>query len=136
MNGEAVVDTSVLIDAMVGEARKHRRAREQLAGFAKITLPGIVLYEMVWVLKKLGAEPDAVRNAIETLVRNPKVTIATDDGTIASKAIGRIVEEKTTLSNFDDKVVLETALRLGVPLLTYDRELVRESRGAGAKLVA
>ncbi len=45
----------------------------------------------------------------------------------------RVVEEKTSLSNFDDKVVLETALRLGVPLLAYDRELERESRRAGAK---
>ncbi len=130
---EAVVDTSVLVDAVVEEARRHLRARAQLAGLAKLTVPIIVLYEMVWVLEKLGAESDAVRNAVETLVRNPKVTIAADDGAIASKAIGRVVEEKTSLSNFDDKVVLETALRLGVPLLTYDRELERESRRAGAK---
>ncbi len=133
MTAEAVVDTSVLVDAVVEEAQRHMQARERLAGLTKITIPSVVLYELVWVLSRLGAKPEGVRNAMEALVRNPKVVIATDDGRIALKSIGRILEERTSLSNFDDKVVLETALELRIPLITYDKELERESRRAGAK---
>jgi uncharacterized protein len=131
MKGEAVVDTSVLVDAIVEEAQKHAEAGEKLASLQKMRIPCIVIYELVWVLGKLGVEPGAVRNVVEALMRNSRVAVVADDGTLAERAIRRVVDEKTTLSNFNDKVVLETALKSGVPILTYDRELEREARLAG-----
>ncbi|MDV3278455.1 MAG: PIN domain-containing protein [Nitrososphaerales archaeon] len=133
MTAEAVVDTSVLVDAMVEGAQKHSQAREQLAGLAKITIPSVVLYELVWVLSRLDVGPEAALSAIEALVRNTKVVIATDDGGVSVKAMRRVANEKTKLSNFDDKVVLETALKSGLTLITYDRELDREWRRAAGE---
>lgn len=130
MTGEAVIDTSVLVDAIVEEAQKHMRAREQLAALTRMTIPSVVLYELVWVLNRLAVAPEKVLEAVETLVRNPKVAVSPDDGAISVRAIRRVVSEKTALSDFDDKVVLETAMKLGLPLVTYDKELEREMRRA------
>ncbi|MBI3858703.1 MAG: PIN domain-containing protein [Thaumarchaeota archaeon] len=131
MKAESVVDTSVLVDAIVAEALKHSRAREQLSGLSRMVVPSIVLYELVWVLKRLGVKAEEVRSAVETIANDPNVTIFPDDGRLAVRAISRVVAEGTSLMNFDDKVVLETALKTGLPLLTYDVELVRESERAG-----
>jgi predicted nucleic acid-binding protein len=131
MSGVAVVDTSVLVDALVVEASRHSTARRQLAALDKIVLPTIVIYELVWVMKRLGAKETAVRSAVEALVSNPKVVILADDGRLASRAIGRLTEERKDLSSFDDKVILESALKEGVPLVTYDTELRKEADRAG-----
>ncbi|MDV3243578.1 MAG: PIN domain-containing protein [Nitrososphaerales archaeon] len=130
MTAEAVVDTSVLLDAIVEQTQRHSQAREQLAGLTKIRVPSVVLYELVWVLHRLGVPPEAVRSAVEALLQNSKVTVASDDGRFTVRAIGRIVDEKLKLSDFDDKVVLETALKERLPLITYDKELEREARKA------
>jgi len=131
LNGEYVVDTSVIVDAIVAEARRHSYARKQLAGLSKVVVPSIAVYELVWVLNKLGVKADAVRGAVESITGNPKVVVFPDDGRLAARAITRVVEEKAGLSNFDDKVILETALRAGLPLLTFDSELRKESDRAG-----
>lgn len=131
MSGAAVIDTSVLVDAIVVEARRHSLARRQLASLDNLMLPLIVIYELVWVMNRLGAKSEAVRNALESLVSNPKVTVLTEDGRLSVKAIGRLTGEARSLSGFDDKVILESALREGVPLITYDSELRREMDRAG-----
>ncbi|MBI3841099.1 MAG: PIN domain-containing protein [Thaumarchaeota archaeon] len=130
MSAEAVVDTSVLVDAIVAEARRHSRARKELAGLKRMVVPSVVLYEMVWVLKRLGVDAKRTRSAVEAIVNDSKVVVFPDDGRLAVRAIGRVVDEGTSLANFDDKVVLETALKTGLPLLTYDSELIREAERA------
>ena len=116
---------------MVEESRNHRVARDRLAAPEKLVVPSVVLYEMVWVLKKLGVGSEVVRGALEAVLRNPKVEVFPDDGRLAQKALDRVVAERTSLSNFDDKVVLETALKAGASLLTFDTELKREAQRAG-----
>ena len=131
MSAAAVVDTSVLVDALVVEARNHARARARLEALDRMMLPSIVLYELVWVLKRLGTSEALVRRTLESLVGNPKVTIIQDDGRISEKAIIRLVNEGKRLSSFDDKVILESALRENTPLITYDLELKGEAKSAG-----
>lgn len=130
MTEEAVVDTNVLVDAMVEEASRHAEARGRIERLKRAVIPTVVLYEMVWVLNRLGADPETVKGAVETLALNPKISVAVDDGRITTRAMRRLVDEKTSLSNFDDKVVLETALGAGLPLMTYDRELEGEWKRA------
>lgn len=115
---------------MVVEAARHQRARNLFSGLTKVTLPTVVIYELVWALSRLGVKPRATSDALEALIQNRKVAASADDGDFSPKAIRRVVEEKTNLSNFDDKVVLETALKAGVPLVAFDRELDREWRRA------
>ncbi len=131
MSAEAVVDTNVLIDAMVQEARKHVQATKLLASLKRMIIPSIVLYETAWVLRKLDLTPEKVASAIEAIVRNPKASIATDDGDLSINAMRLVLDERLELAHFDDKVVLATALRLKKPLATYDKELRDEAERMG-----
>jgi predicted nucleic acid-binding protein len=128
---EAVVDTSVLVDAMVAEAEGHARARELLGSMTKMHVPSVVIYEIVWVLKRLGVAPEKVEQVVSSLVGNPRSSVEVDDGEFSVRAIRMVVEEKTSLANFDDKVILATALKLGTPIATYDKELRREAKAMG-----
>jgi len=133
--GEVVVDTNVLIDAMVEDARNHAQAIKLIGSMKKMIIPSIVLYETVWVLRKLKLTPEKVVTAIEAIVRNPKSSIVPDDGDLALGAIRRVVAEQTELANFDDKVVLATALKHDRPIATYDEELRREAARAGISVL-
>jgi len=132
---EAVIDTNVLIDAMVEEARNHAQASKLVGSLKKMFIPSIVLYETVWVLRKLDLAPGKVNTAIEAIVRNPKTSVVPDDGNFAVDAIRRVVAEEAELANFDDKIVLATALKLARPVATYDRELRREASLAGISIL-
>ena len=132
---EAVIDTNVLIDAMVEEARNHAQASKLVGSLKKMFIPSIVLYETVWVLRKLDLAPGKVNTAIEAIVRNPKTSVVPDDGNFAVDAIRRVVAEEAELANFDDKIVLATALKLARPVATYDRELRREASQAGISIL-
>ncbi len=132
---EAVIDTNVLIDAMVEEARNHAQASKLVGSLKKMFIPSIVLYETVWVLRKLDLAPGKVNTALEAIVRNPKSSIVPDDGDFAVDAIRRVVAEQTELANYDDKVVLATALKLARPVATYDHELRREAARVGVSIL-
>ena len=132
---EAVLDTNVLIDAMVEETRNHAQASKLVGSLKKMFIPSIVLYETVWVLRKLDLAPGKVNTAIEAIVRNPKTSVVPDDGNFAVDAIRRVVAEEAELANFDDKLVLATALKIGRPVATYDRELRREASNAGISIL-
>jgi len=131
MSGTAVVDTGVLVDAMVPEARRHSAARNEISALDRMILPSIVVYELVWVLKRLGSSEKTVGDVVEALVGNPKVTVLPDDGQLAMKAMRRLAIEGQDLSSFDDKVILECALKANARLITYDLELKREAKNAG-----
>ncbi len=128
---EAVIDTSVLVDALVAEAEGHAKARELLASMKKMHVPSIVIYEVVWVLRKLGVTPEKVEEVVTALVGNPRSLVEVDAGELSVRAIRMVVEEKAALTDFDDKVILGTALKLGIPIATYDRGLKREAKAAG-----
>ena len=130
-----MIDTNVLIDAMVEEARNHAQASKLVASLKKMFIPSIVLYETVWVLRKLDLAPGKVNTAIEAIVRNPKTSVVPDDGNFAVDAIRRVVAEEAELANFDDKIVLATALKLARPVATYDRELRRQASQAGISIL-
>lgn len=133
---EAVLDTNVLIHAMAEDSPKYKSARDLISSLAKISLPVIVLYEVVWVLRKLGLGPEEVVEAVEALMANPRVNIVPDEGNFALEAIRRVARERVDLVNFNDKVILMTALSLKLPIATYDHELAKEAKHVGLETVA
>lgn len=124
---EAVVDTNVLVHAVVEDSPKHGEARLLLARLKRWILPTIVLYELVWVLRKLGVSPEEAQRILEGILSNPRVEVVTDDGGYARKALRALLGEGRSLAHFNDKVVATVAMSKGIPLATYDEELRREA---------
>lgn len=125
--GEAVIDTNVLVHAITEDSPKHVEARRLLARLKRWVLPTIVIYELVWVLRKLGVSPQEVRRVVESILGNPRTVVVPDDGSYARKALRALLEEGRGLVHFNDKVVAAVAIDMGTPLATYDEELRREA---------
>ena len=135
MSEAVVVDTSVLVDAMVAEAEGHEGARALLASMKKMHVPSIVIYEVVWVLRRLAVSPEKVEQVVTALVGNPRSSIEVDGGELSLRAIRMVVKEKAGLGEFDDNVILATAMKLGLPLATYDKELRRVAKAHGVSAI-
>jgi len=124
---EAVVDTNVFIHAIIRDSKLHEDARRLLDSIDMLYVPIIVLYEVVWALKKLGLKQNDVKDVIDRILESPKVRIVTDTGEDIKRSIEIISESKLSLSHFNDKIVLSAAERIKKPLATYDNELKKEA---------
>jgi predicted nucleic acid-binding protein len=87
-----------------------------------------VLYELVWVLRKLKLTVEQVEKIVDTIAKNPKASIIADDGSDISQALRILIRENLNLTQFNDKVILSVALRLARPIKTYDDELKQETK--------
>jgi|YelNatPaOPRAMG01_1025707.scaffolds.fasta_scaffold318606_1 predicted nucleic acid-binding protein len=125
---EAIIDTNILIHAIVEESSKHLEARKLLDKLDLWYIPVIVLYEVVWVLRKLKLTVEQVEKIVDTIAKNPKASIIADDGSDTSKALRILIRENLNLTQFNDKVILSVALRLARPIKTYDDELKQETK--------
>jgi len=135
-NQEVVVDTNVYIHAVIQDSAKHREARNLIGSFSKIHLPIIVIYEIVWALRKLGLNGDKINEVLESIINDSRVKVVPDEaGKNSLQAMHHIISEKIDTANFNDKVILATALGLKLPIVTYDRELKKEASARGLETI-
>jgi predicted nucleic acid-binding protein len=134
---EAVVDTNVYIHAVIQDSAKHREARSLIESFSKIHLPIIVIYEIVWAMRKLGLSGEKINEVLESITSDSRVRVVHDEaGKHSLQAMKYIVSEKIDVGNFNDKVILSTAQNLGLPLATYDKELKKEAIARGVQTIS
>jgi len=131
----AVIDTNVLVHAIVEDSPQHADARSLLASLDRWLVPTIVVYELVWVLRKLGVGAEEARSVVESILRNPRTLVLTDSGDHAAWALKSLCEERLVLARFNDKVILAAAIKAGAPLATYDKELRKEAAERGVPLL-
>lgn len=60
--------------------RGTARPRNLIESIFRIYLPAMTLFEIVWVLRKLGLDGKKIGDVLESIVGNSRVTIVTDDG--------------------------------------------------------
>lgn len=126
----------MLVHAIIEDSPRHGEARSLLEGLDEWVLPSIVLYELVWILRKLGADSAKVREVVEVLLDNPKTAVVAGSGAYARRAARVLEEEVLGPARFNNKIVLAAAIDLGLPLATYDGELRREARELGVVLLS
>ncbi len=132
----AVVDTNVYVHALIENSMNYEKARQLLNSLSKRYLPTIVLYEIIWVLRKLGLGKEKIDLAVRSILANPATNIVSDnDGRYTLKAIQILVSEGIDLVHFNDKVVLAVAVNLDLPIATYDSELKKEAKKRGLAIL-
>lgn len=122
----AVIDTNIFTNAIIKEYTKHNEARKLLDNLETWYIPTIVIYEMVWLFKKLGLE--RVNSIIESIIDNPKAYVVVDDGKISRLALKSGID-------FSDRVVLYSAVVMNQPLATLDKELIKEAERLNLNII-
>lgn len=125
---QAIIDTNVYVHAIVEDSPLNIKAKEALDMVETWLTPIIVVYELVWVFRKLKLTTDDIQNIISTLLENPKVKIIADDGSYVKRALILLKDEKLDATMFNDKIILSIARHTNLPLATFDNELKKEAK--------
>jgi predicted nucleic acid-binding protein len=128
MSRAAVFDTSVLHAYVAREDRLHGLATILLSQVDTVVLPGIVVHELVWSLRRrYGAEKAAQLTSWILFSLNAQVEPVTlEDVEFALRDAKR----------YHDLLVVSVARRLGLPLASFDAGMIRLAKRYGVPLLA
>ncbi|AET33391.1 PIN domain-containing protein [Pyrobaculum ferrireducens] len=125
--GEAVVDTNAVIYYVVEDSPFHKEAEALLDSLDVWHLPTVVVHELVWFFKK--AAPDRGIEVLRALLGYEKVVVECEDLASLRKAAS------AGLAYYNDLVVILTARRLGLPLVTFDKKMARRAGAFGVPVL-
>ena len=113
---EGIVDTNVVISAIIKEDINHQKARMLLLEkFEKWYIPTIVFHEFVWFLKSLKLSAK-IAEKILTHQKTEVIPVEEDDIVFSVRNI-------KSLKDYNDFLILGVSIRKQVPLITFDEEL-------------
>jgi len=117
-----VIDTNVLIYDTFEDTEFHKRAEEILESLDRWYVPAIVVQEYVWFFKNNGFSAREALEALRGYREDPRFRGLSEDPQLIESALNLVVEEKLSLSRFNDAVILLHALEKGT-LVTFDVKL-------------
>lgn len=127
MRREAVVDTNAIIYYVVEDSPMHVEAETLLDGLDVWHMPTVVIHELVWFFKK--AAPEEGVGVLKALLEYEKVVIHCEDATTLRGAVG------AGLTHYNDAVVILTAKKLGIPLVTFDTRMAKRAKAHGVSVL-
>ncbi len=133
--GKAVIDTNVLIYDIFEDSIYHKEASKLLDSLNVWFIPSIVIHELVWFLRGLNISVEKAIDVVSQYVKSYKSRIVPIEIRDIIESLTIIKQEKLSLSKYNDKLILAIALRLNVPLATFDRKLRREAMKKGVKVI-
>ena len=88
-------------------------------------MPTVVIHELVWFFKK--AAPGV--GVLKALLEYEKAVIHCEDAATLRGAVG------AGLTHYNDAVVILTARRLGIPLVTFDARMAKKAKAHGVSVL-
>ncbi len=122
---EAVVDTNAIIYYVVEDSPMHVEAEALLDGLDVWHMPAVVIHELVWFFKKTA--PEEGGGVLRALLEYEKAVIHCEDA--ATLAVG------AGLTHYNDSVMILTARKLGLPLVTFDARMAKRAKAYGVSVL-
>lgn len=131
---DCIIDTNVLIDYTILDSERHDQAKRGLEKVTHGYLPTVVVEEFVQVLARFGLGKNAINEKLkETLETYSVISITVQNFYDSAQMI--MSEDASSFKRFNDEVILSSARTIGLPVFTFDRELIRECSSAGVEPV-
>ena len=99
-----------------------------------MVIPLVILYELVWVFKRLKIDSKVVLTIIESIIESDKASLVEERYHDILNALNFIVNFKVSLAHFNDLVILQVAKSLGYPVYTFDRKMASFGEKLGVKV--
>ena len=125
-----MADTNTVVAALVREHIFHRKARPLFNRAETVYITHMVISELSHVLHKLNV-PSTI---FQTFITHPKIHLFSVRGALFL-AVDYLVSNNLSLSHFVDVSLIYTLLLSNIPLLTFDRKLVKRAKEIGTKVV-
>ncbi len=124
---EAVVDTNAVIYYVVEDSPMHEEAEALLDSLDVWHMPTVVIHELVWFFKK--AAPEEGVGVLRALLEYEKAVIHCEDAATLRGAVG------AGLTPYNDAVLILTAKKLGIPLVTFDTRMAKKAKAYGVSVL-
>lgn len=113
---KAVIDTNVIFAYLYDKDPYHKKAIEIIDRLEKIYLPAVVIFELIFLFKRYNIDLKVLYYLLSS-EEVEYVETKLEDIYFALK------NEPESYDEFNDYIILHTALRLKVKLETFDKEL-------------
>jgi predicted nucleic acid-binding protein len=105
----------------------HVEAEALLDGLDVWHMPTVVIHELVWFFKK--AAPEEGVGVLRALLEYEKAVIHCEDAATLRGAVD------AGLTHYNDAVVILTAKKLGMPLVTFDTRMAKKAKAHGVSVL-
>lgn len=131
---KAIVDTNVIIFDYVEDSELHKEAEKILDYLDKWIIPTLVIHEFVWFLKRNKLD-NRIRDVL-SYVENEKAEIVEDNLQNIKKSLDIISTERLAVSHYNDIVILSHAITKNLPLVSFDRDLIKIAKKYNIKILS
>ena len=118
-----VIDTNVLIYDTVEDSEHHEEAEEILENNSPWLIPLIVIYETIWFFIKIKLSLEELKEVLLGYLRDPRTKIINERGELTLEALDMLIKQKISPKNFNDMLILNTAIKHKAALATFDKKL-------------
>ncbi len=132
---KAVIDTNVIIYDVFEDSLYHKEASSILNLLEIWIIPTIVIHEFIWFLKGLGLGIKESYEIILQYINNEKSIIKPISSYHIREALNTILVENTSLSKYNDKLILTTAIEEKTPIATFDKKLRSQAKRLGVRVI-
>ena len=131
----ALIDTNVLVYDTFEDSIYHEEAVKMLDKLDDWVIPLIVIYEYVWFLKGLKISTSDVYEKVLEYLEESKTTLVPEGYWEVKWSLLKLLREEISLSRFNDKIILATAIRHELPLASFDKKLRRQAKKNGVTVL-
>ena len=113
---KAVIDTNIIFAYLYGKDPFHDKAVEIVEKYEKLILPLIVVFELIYLFYKYNIE----LNVLGYILHSDEVELVENTKEDVYYALSK---NPNSYDDFNDYLILNTAKRLKVDLVTFDEDL-------------
>jgi len=129
-------DTNVLIYDTVEDSEYHAIALEIIDKATQIHIPSIVIHEYIWVMLKLLQAPlNIVEIKLHEYLDDPRTVYMLESVDILTNALKMLAEDKQSVREVNDYIILSTVQKYGLILATFDEKLRKIAISRNMKVV-
>jgi predicted nucleic acid-binding protein len=131
-----LLDTNVLIYDTVEDSEYHAIALEIIDKATQIHIPSIVIHEYIWVMLKLLQAPlNIVEIKLHEYLDDPRTVYMLESVDILTNALKMLAEDKQSVREVNDYIILSTVQKYGLILATFDEKLRKIAISRNVKVV-
>lgn len=131
-----LLDTNVLIYDTVEDSEYHAIASEIIDKATQIYIPSIVIHEYIWVMLKLLQAPlNIVEIKLHEYLDDPRTVYILESVDILTNALKMLAEDKQSVREVNDYIILSTVQKYGLILATFDEKLRKIAISRNMKVV-
>jgi predicted nucleic acid-binding protein len=129
-------DTNVLIYDTVEDSEYHTIASEIIDKATQIHIPSIVIHEYIWVMLKLLQVPlNIVEIKLHEYLDDPRTVYMLESVDILTNALKMLAEDKQSVREVNDYIILSTVQKYDLILATFDEKLRKIAISRNMKVV-